>query len=76
MTLDSANLVHLDLTGMDQITDMFFRFLLDKFHGNTFRTMKKINLTGCHYLTDWGIKWMAEIFPALSEVSDSILYKL
>lgn len=64
-----GKITHLDLTGVDQLTDMFFRVMIHVHHTSLFvQQLESISLQGCTHLTDQGIEWMARIFTNLTAV--------
>lgn len=58
-----------DLTGVDQLTDLFFWAVSVKC-GNSpqCKTLEKLTLQGCLYLTDDAILQISTTFPGLREV--------
>lgn len=68
--MNHATVDFLDLTGVEQLTDVFFgavQFL----HKNSLfcQNVARITLQGCNHITDTGVKLMVETFPRLQTVS-------
>ncbi|XP_059176564.1 uncharacterized protein LOC131956158 [Physella acuta] len=61
----SADLVTLNLNGIDQLTDFLFAHL----HGGgmttvpKFSNLKKLNMVGCTNISDQGLIWITRLFP-------------
>ncbi|KAL5004316.1 hypothetical protein ScPMuIL_017772 [Solemya velum] len=62
----TSDVVSLNLSGLEQLTDVFFHVL--KFFNIRFGSLTKLNCSGCHHLTDTGIRWASEVFTGLQEV--------
>lgn len=71
--LDSVKTsVHkIDLPYVTQLTDCFFSVLAmhPKMTPEFAANVEIVNLTGCRYITDWGISRMVQLFPQLKSVS-------
>ncbi|XP_071167671.1 uncharacterized protein [Mytilus edulis] len=62
---DCQNIVNLSLTGIEQVTDLlFYQMMLYTELPN----LALLNVSGCPYVTDSGIKWCVQQYPYLSEV--------
>jgi hypothetical protein len=75
--LDKTPVVSFDFSGLDQLTDEGFLVLSDKYSSTTYskqkRQVKCVKCVGCIHITDYAIKLMADIFPALEEVRKTSL---
>lgn len=69
-TVDNATVEFLDLTGVEQLTDVFFA-AIQFLHKNSLfcKNLLRITLQGCIHITDLGVKFMSETFPRLQTVS-------
>ena len=69
--LESHNSVisRIDLTGVDQLTDLFFAMMLYVHQNSVMRQhVTSVSVQGCIHLTDQAVKWMAKMFPKLENV--------
>ena len=67
--MNDGRIIRLDLSGVDQLTDMFFCAVRDQYQNTLFcRGLETICLQGCHHITDYGISVMAKLFFNLISV--------
>ena len=65
-----AFVTELDFTGVDQLTDLYFWALKVKCGQSTVcKTLEKLTVQGCLYLTDDAVTQISKTFPNLKEVN-------
>jgi len=74
-TVNNAVLKDLDLTGVEQLTDMFFIMIQFLHRDSSFcRSLNNLSLAGCTHITDLSIIYITSLFPNLKQASLQYFY--
>ncbi|XP_064619612.1 uncharacterized protein LOC135483043 [Lineus longissimus] len=68
-TVATDRLVKLNFAGLDQLTDIFFRILMDHGLAVYLPHLRKFSASGCVHLTDAGVRWLCKISPVLQDIT-------